>query len=350
MDIYDSDMLIPVRANRKFTPDQIRKIQSEYRDFIWEYINDLNSKQTAKTYLACLRMFFEWTTQNFEVPIMSVKGIEFQGISRKIVVAYKKYLQTTGGRNGNPAAPLTIVKKLAALQSFFDYLLEKGVVQENPVSKVRRPRGEVVKETEDLDDKHVKELFRLVRDSKSNAAPMHRAVIYTLFCTGIRSAAFRNLKRKDFKSKDGIFYFEYFDKGKKKHKTPVHNIAVEQIQNYLEWMKSIGREVKDDHYLFQPYRNNADPNNLIKALNASGLSYILNYYVKELQLKRRISPHSARATLIGSLLAAGKEIHKVAVDVNHASVTTTARYDKRKRELKETTFFDAGFYEEDDYE
>ena len=347
MSISEEDFQIPVKIDEKVSGKDLDRIQSTYKEYMWEFINDLNSKQTAKTYLGCLRQFYSWSYENFEIPIVTKKGITFDSISRKIIVAYKKYLQQEGGRGGKPAAPLTIIKKLAALQSFYDFLLEKGIVDDNPVSKVRRPRGEVVRETEDLEDIHVQELFAILQKSKSKAAPLHRAVIYTLFCTGIRHAALRSLKLSNLKEKNGTYYFEYFDKGTKKHKSPLHYIAVVEIHKYLKWMKSLGREVLEDDPLFQPYRNNYAPKNLKKELNASGVSYILNYYVKQLATKRRITVHSARATLIGSLLAAGKEIHKVASDVNHSSVNTTARYDKRKRSIEETTFFDAGFYEED---
>ena len=348
MDISDKDLMLPVVISEKLNSKQLEKIQAEYRDLIWEFAMDLNSPLTAKTYLSNLRMFFDWTQKHFEVPLVNRKGVDFGSVSRKMIVAYKKYLQSTGGKNNQPAAPLTVIKKLSAIKSFYDYLLEKDEVNINPAASVRRPRAQVMKETHDLEDYQVMDLFKVVDRYKSKAIHLHKAILLTLFSTGIRQGALRKLKRKNYKFKEGIYYLHYIDKGGKMHTSPLHSEAAKYINEYLEWMKAVGREHEPEDPLFQPTRNNSDKGNLKKELNASGISYIIDHYAKMISKDRHITPHSARATLIGSLLAAGKELYAVSKDINHKDPGTTARYSKKKRSLEESTFFEANFYTKED--
>ncbi len=344
MNISDKDLIIPLSAKGHIQQSDLERIKLEYRNLIWEFVNDLNSELTAKTYVSDLRRFFEFTHENFNLPQLTSNGISFEEISRQMVVAYKKYLQTQGGRACKPAAPLTVIKKLSAIKSFYSYLLEKNYVSHNPADSVRRPKAEVVTDTQDLTDREVIDLFEIVEKTKSPAKYLHRAVILTLFCTGIRQGALRRLKFESFKYLDGIYYLEYFDKGSKKHKTVLHDNAVNAIKDYLDWMAGIGRKHQKGDPLFQPTRNRTGEGLLKKELASTSVSYIIEHYAKIIAEDKRITPHSARATLISSLLEAGKELHKVSKDINHNSPVTTARYDKRRRELKESVILDAGFF------
>ena len=327
----------------------LQRIEKVYQSLIWEFLSDFESELTAKTYWSDLKLFFKWTTENYQVPKVIKNEISFREVTRLMVVDYKKYLSTSGGRKNKPCAPMTIIKKLASIKSFYEFLMEKGLASHNPADSVKRPRAEIIRQTDGLEDSEIVDLFQVVDKYKSKASFLHKAVILTMFGTGIRQGALRKLKFKDLKQKEGMMFLEYFDKGSKLHRVPLHHKVAFHLNEYLDWMESIGRKHEPEDPLFQPTRNNSGKT-LKKELNASGISYIVEHYAKMIAKDKKITPHSARASLISSLLASGANIYKVSKDINHSSVSVTARYDKRNRNISDSTFLEADFYKKTEEE
>ena len=62
-------------------------------------------------------------------------------VRRPQVDAYAANLANTANpRTGRPLAPSSVARRLAALSSWYGYLLDAGTVEHNPVLRVRRPR------------------------------------------------------------------------------------------------------------------------------------------------------------------------------------------------------------------
>ena len=95
-------------------------------------------------------------------------------------------------------------------------------------------------------------------------------------------------------------------------------------------MERIGRSVAEAEYLFQPTKNTYD-GEVKKKLSHTAVGYIVKKWAKKINPSKRITPHSARATFISSLIDNGEDIYYVSQLVNHADVRTTQRYNKRQR-------------------
>ena len=62
-------------------------------------------------------------------------------VRRPQIDAYAANLTNLPNRyTGRPLAPSSVARRLAALSSWYDYLLDAGVVTQNPLLRVRRPR------------------------------------------------------------------------------------------------------------------------------------------------------------------------------------------------------------------
>jgi site-specific recombinase XerD len=304
---------------------------NEFEIYI-EFFDNFTSEHTRKSYKTDLKKFFSYLCESYP------KISNYKKIERVHIINYRNYLSETGGLDGKPCAPKTVARALASISSYFDYLVEKGEKDFNPVKSVKRPRREVLKPTQALSKEQVREIFDLL-DSEKKEHPcryLHKALLVTFFTTGMRKGEVLNLKYSNFREINDYYVLEFVGKGGKASQKLLHPMCVEALADYFEWMKNQKRELTPNDWLFQPTRNPKDPTNLNKPLNPKTINEILQNYGKKIGLNFNISPHSARATFIGELLDAGVDIYSVAREVNHSSVKTTQEYDKRRKKIKDS--------------
>lgn len=299
--------------------------------FFFEFFENFNSEFTKRSYRTDINQFFKFLNKNnFRInKLNEVKKIHS--------ISFKKWL------TDNEYAPKSINRKFSALSSFFDYLIEKSLVETNPFYSVKRPKQTVKKPTNDLSDEQITNLLNVIESSTNPARLMHRAVIYLLFTTGIRKSELINLKRKDYYISKENSLIKIKAKGGKVLIKALHPNCVLVIDEYLAWMSRIDREVHEEDWIFQPSKNPLDKNNLIKPLNPKSVDFIIKSYCKRAGILDSISPHSARASYIGSALENGADLYKVSRDVGHSSVKTTEGYDKRRKSLKDSPIHHLGF-------
>ncbi len=296
----------------------------------YEFFHNFQSPHTRKSYRIDINQFFEFLGDHFK----QVSG--YCDIKRVHIVAFRNWL--TDSNN----APKTVNRKLAANSSFFDFLVEKNILTFNPCTSIKRPRQDVLSPTNDLSDDQIAHLFSLLEDLKGPGL-LHRAVIYTLFTTGIRKAELINLRLKNFKVQDGFNLIEIRAKGGKQLTKVIHPKCAQVINDYLDYLKSTGDELHLEDWIFRPSRNPIEPQHIIKPLNPKSVDYIVKSWCKKAGIHQKISPHSARASYIGSALENGIDLYKISKDVGHASVKTTEEYNKRRQKLSESPVFGLGF-------
>lgn len=299
----------------------------------YEFFSNFESPHTRKSYRNDITQFFEFLADQFG----NVKN--YLEIERVHIVAFRNWL------TDNNLAPKSINRKLAANSSFFDFLIEKGMIEFNPCSSIKRPRQEVISPTNDINDEDIGRLLLLMAEL-AGPGLLHKAVIYTLFTTGIRKAELINLRRKNFFVKDSHHVIEVRAKGGKQLTKVIHPQCAEVILAYIAYLESEGEKVHPEDWIFRPSKNPLDPDHIIKPLNPKSVDYIVKTWCKKAGIHHRISPHSARASYIGSALESGIDLYKISKDVGHASVKTTEEYNKRRQKLSDSPVFGLGFLKE----
>lgn len=320
---------------QQFTPDT----ENCAEDLIYEFLRD-RTPTTAASYRQDLKAFFDFTQKYFGIPRMIGSRVHFEDIKRVNIVKYKNFLETEPCRRGRLFAPNSVNRKISSISSFYQFLLQRELIDKNPCEFCIRPKRIVVRETEAFTDREMKHLFEIVMEQ---ASPLHKSVLLLMFTTGMRNAEVRNIKLMDFKTQEGIRVLRYVGKGQKVNQVPIHPATGHYIDEYLTWMEKRGRKVQPEDYLFQPTKN-SHSGKLQKKLSHTALGYIVKKWARKVNPSKRITPHSARATFISSLLESGEDIYTVAQAVSHSDVRTTQRYDKRSRNFKRSPVFSLNFF------
>ena len=298
-----------------------------WNELHYEFFQNFDSENTRKCYLRDIKQFYSF--------IQRVPRLEsLLNVRRLHIVSYRDFLSS------QDQAPKTICRKFSALSSYFDFLVEKGLFEMNPCTSVKRPRQSTVTPTNDLSDEQVEQLLKTV-DQADNL--MHQVVIYLLFFTGIRKQELINLKNGDFFKKGDMNLVNIVGKGKKQVTKVVDSSVMEKINAYKSDLSFQNIFLGNDDPLIIPTKNPINPKHIIKSINPKSVDYIFKLYCRKAGIFHRVSPHSARASYIGSALDNGANLLHVSVDVGHSNVKTTQEYNKRRQSIKDSPVKKLGF-------
>ncbi|MDO4726200.1 MAG: tyrosine-type recombinase/integrase [Porphyromonadaceae bacterium] len=214
----------------------------------------------------------------------------------------------------NEIAPRSIRRKLAALNSFYMYLLEKGIINKNPVDipapkiTVNLPVFFTEKEIDRLRDtkKHLaKNRFEEKRDD---------LIIELLYQTGIRRKELINLKVTDIDfSRKTI---KVLGKRNKERLIPFGESLEKQLKSYI---KTKIETIKSDNNFLFVLRTG-------KQIYDRAVYNIVTKKLSAISTNAKHSPHTLRHTFATTLLNNGADLNAVKELLGHSSLASTQVY------------------------
>jgi integrase/recombinase XerC len=208
----------------------------------------------------------------------------------------------------------SIARKLSAIRSFFRYLNREGLLTNNPARLVATPRRDkrlpAVLTADDA--------LRLMNSPSSKKPEDHagmlrdRAVLETLYSTGIRASELIGMNREDIDRNDSLVRIR--GKGRKERIVPIGSKALEAIDAYLGFLI---RSPEITAVFIGPSG---------KRLTARTVQRILENHRKQLGLQQKASPHTLRHSFATHLLESGADLRAIQELLGHASLSTTQRY------------------------
>jgi len=156
------------------------------------------------------------------------------------------------------------------------------------------------------------EVARLI-DASGNL--MHRAMVMTLYATGVRRAELCRLKVADIDSERMVLHI-HEGKGGRDRDVPLSPKLLAILREYWRWMKP-------KTYLFPGMENNwrADVPVTTKVAWIA-----VTEAAKAAGITRRVSPHTLRHSYATHLLEAGADLRTIQVLLGHAKLADTTVY------------------------
>ena len=265
----------------------------EIDNFLYFLKKELNySDYTVKNYQLDLTDFFKYVNKS---------NIDFLNIENIHVRGYLKYLDICNLKN------TTISRRISALRTFYNYLLEKGLVKSNIFLNVKNPKLEK-KLPNYLNYTEIEELLASI-DTKTDEGLERRLLIEMFYSTGCRVGEMVNVKISDidFSSKT----IKVMGKGSKERIVYYGYYASKYLEDYLKNKDKKG-------YLFTNKRG--------EKLTIQEVEYIVRDIMKHISIKTHVTPHTLRHTFATHLLNNGADIRTVQELLGHANLSTTGIY------------------------
>lgn len=237
-----------------------------------------------------------------------------------LIRRYLVHLQKDG------QARSSIARRIAALRSFFKYLVKRGIVDTDPTEGLRAP-----KQSRRLPKVVSEDLIEHLMDAPDARTPIglrDRAILETLYATGLRVSELLSLKTSDIDP--GSDEISVIGKRNKERVVLIGSRAMEALRRYIE----IGRpqlalcNPNPPDSLFLGYRGTS--------MVPSSVQRIVDKHVEQVSGTLKISPHTLRHSFATHLMNHGADLRSVQELLGHESVVTTQIYTHVSRErLKE---------------
>lgn len=208
----------------------------------------------------------------------------------------------------------SIARKLSALRAFFRYLVREQVIPHDPARLLATPRQEKrLPSVLTVDDAlRLMDAPAAAADSGNDTSLRDRAVLETLYSTGIRASELVGINRDDIDLHEHLLRVR--GKGRKERIVPIGRRSLEVLKRYI----AAAPRASGESAVF------VNPSG--KRLTARSVQRILENYRKKLGLSGKASPHTLRHSFATHLLESGADLRAIQELLGHASLSTTQRY------------------------
>jgi integrase/recombinase XerD len=270
-----------------------------------------------------VRNYSEYTIKNRKVHIgFFIQWCRDRGltepteVTRPILEHYQRYLFHYRQKNGNPLTFRSQLARLVPLRVWFRWMARQRHILHNPASELELPR---------LEHRLPKAILSISEMEQVLAQPdindplglRDRALMETLYSTGMRRLELANLKLYDLDTERGTVTIRQ-GKGKKDRVIPIGARAAAWIEKYIRESRPQLVVEPDDHTVF--LSNAGEPFCL------DHLSDLVRAHVDSANIGKRGACHLFRHSMATLMLENGADIRYIQQMLGHADLKTTQIY------------------------
>ena len=208
----------------------------------------------------------------------------------------------------------TIARRLAAVRSFYRYLVRTGTLPASPAAVLSTPR--VPKRLPAIGPADLVEQLLQAPDTSTPLGIRDRAILELLYASGIRVSELTGLDLGATDLSQGLV--TVMGKGSRERTVPIHRLAVGALRAYLLDARPQLDRGKAGEALFL--------NRLGTRLSSDGVRRMLDRQLETLGAAASVTPHVLRHTFATHLLEGGADLRTVQELLGHVALSTTQIY------------------------
>jgi len=218
-------------------------------------------------------------------------------------------------------AAASLARNFSALRAFHRFLVSENLSSNDPTELLQSPRLPR-RLPQVLDLVEIERLLTVI-DVSTSKGIRDRAIIETLYSTGVRVSELINLKMADVYFHQGVI--RVLGKGSKERIVPFGSRAAQAIKQYITAVRALlMRFRRSRDFLFLNFRGGP--------LSRMGVWKIIQEYVRLADIQKPVSPHVFRHSFATHLLEGGANLRAVQELLGHADIATTQIYTHLDRE------------------
>ena len=291
------------------------KTLTEYIPDFLDYLEiekDLSEK-TQKNYHRSLKKFITWLESN------DYENLTPEGLTNEHIWKYKVFLSRHKSKQTNDQLKKASQHQhLVTLRSLLNFFADRDI-DSLPAEKIKLPQKNDENSINVLDLDQIKKLLS-APDTNKKIGKRDRAIIETLFSTGMRVSELVQLDREQIKLDDqeeSGLELSITGKGDKTRTVYLSERCVKWIKKYLYTRDD------DSEALFIRYRG---PKDSSLRLSRRSIENIVKKYAKKSGLPNFVVPHTLRHSFATNLLSQGVDLRVVQEFLGHKNVSTTEIY------------------------
>ena len=276
------------------------------------------SNNTISSYLSDLKSFDNFLEKN---------EINFKKLNNKHTKLFFRDLSK------KKFSPRTIKRKFSSLSSYFNFLLDRRIIKNNPLNGVFTPKIPKIL-PEILTIEEINNIFLAAESSKNEILSVRdRCILEMLYSSGLRVSEVCELKINNIQF--DLDLIRFFGKGSKERIIPLTYYARKWLKKYLSESRKIlsSRSKRSLNYVF--LSNNG------LSLTRMAIWLSVKKYVNSAGILKKISPHTFRHSFATHLIDGGANLVEVLALLGHADISTTEIYTHLSREFVESEYMKA---------
>lgn len=250
---------------------------------------------------------------------LGAKSKKLENAEKEDVADYVAMLKKTG------KSASTVMRRMASIRSFYELMLQKGVVSENPAKSVKNYTGET-KIPEILTESET-EILLSMPDVTTVLGMRDKALIEILYATGMRVSELIGLDIENVNTEIGFITC----KGKEKTRViPIYSEAAASLKIYISKARPKLTDIKTGPLFLN--RNGT-------RLSRQGFWKLIKTYKESAKITKEITPHTLRHSFAVHLLENGADLKSIQEMLGHSHMSSMRMYNRIMKQRIKNVYY-----------